>query len=421
MATQTRFLQSRINKLPLPEHGRTYYRDPETPGLQLCVWASGLKVYEYCRWVKGAKRTLKCGRVVHGEAVRIKLGNHPEISVAQARNLAELHSGKRANGTNPADAMRAMRKEPTFGELWKHYLEAHAKGKKRSWEEDVRQYDTYLSPWANTGLAGISQSDVRWIHSQVGAGEHPRQLAAVKDKKRKAGSSHYAANRLLALISTIFGHADGLGFHGPNPVKGVERFKERSRDRFMQTMEVRRFLDALEEADELWRDFFKVALLTGARRSNVQAMKWDDLELDRGLWRISEDEAKGGEPIIVVLVPAVVEILRRRLIETGGGVYVFASRESRSGHISEPKSAWKKILAAANLDGLRMHDLRRTLGSWQALAGVSLAIIGRSLGHKSLQATQVYARLNVDPIRESVTAATAAMLGAGSVAGDKGE
>ena len=62
---------------------------------------------------------------------------------------------------------------------------------------------------------------------------------------------------------------------------------------------------------------------------------------------------------------------------------------------------------------LRIHDLRRTLGSWQAATGASLPIIGKSLGHKSLAATQIYARLNLDPVRASVSKATDAMLLAG--------
>ncbi|MCA3269505.1 MAG: recombinase XerD, partial [Thalassospira sp.] len=62
---------------------------------------------------------------------------------------------------------------------------------------------------------------------------------------------------------------------------------------------------------------------------------------------------------------------------------------------------------------LRIHDLRRSLGSWQASTGASGYIIGKSLGHKSQQATQIYARLNLDPVRESVERATQAMMTAG--------
>jgi integrase len=95
---------------------------------------------------------------------------------------------------------------------------------------------------------------------------------------------------------------------------------------------------------------------------------------------------------------------------------VFPGR-GRSGHVMEPKSAWKRILKRAELADLRLHDLRRTLGSWQAATGASLPIIGKSLGHNSLQATKIYAQLDLDPVRAAVTQATDAMLLAGGVAG----
>jgi integrase len=63
-----------------------------------------------------------------------------------------------------------------------------------------------------------------------------------------------------------------------------------------------------------------------------------------------------------------------------------------------------------SMTDLRIHDLRRTLGSWQAKTGASLSIIGKSLNHKTHQATAIYARLDLDPVRQSVNTATAAML-----------
>jgi Phage integrase family. len=60
---------------------------------------------------------------------------------------------------------------------------------------------------------------------------------------------------------------------------------------------------------------------------------------------------------------------------------------------------------------LRIHDLRRTLGSWQAMNGYSLSIIGKSLGHKSLAATAVYAHLSNNSVHEAVNKANATMLG----------
>ena len=63
---------------------------------------------------------------------------------------------------------------------------------------------------------------------------------------------------------------------------------------------------------------------------------------------------------------------------------------------------WRKVLERAGIQNLRLHDIRRTLGSYQAISGASLQVIGKSLGHKSSTATEVYARMNLDPIKQSV-------------------
>ncbi|MNI69468.1 Phage integrase family protein [compost metagenome] len=83
---------------------------------------------------------------------------------------------------------------------------------------------------------------------------------------------------------------------------------------------------------------------------------------------------------------------------------------------------YRSIAAALKIDpalydmtDLRIHDLRRTLGSWQAKTGASLAIIGKSLNHKTHQATAIYARLDLDPVRQSVETATQAMLEAAGI------
>ena len=84
--------------------------------------------------------------------------------------------------------------------------------------------------------------------------------------------------------------------------------------------------------------------------------------------------------------------------------------DGKHGHYHDPRKGWLRILKRAGIENLRLHDLRRTLGSWQAKTGASLVVIGKSLGHKSPQATAVYARLDLDPVRKSMETATAAIL-----------
>jgi integrase len=113
-------------------------------------------------------------------------------------------------------------------------------------------------------------------------------------------------------------------------------------------------------------------------------------------------------------------VLRSRLLNrVKDNAWVFPSDSSKSGHLLDLKRGWKKLRKRAKLTDVRIHDLRRTLGSWQAASGTSLQIIGKSLGHGSIQSTQVYAYLRMAPVRESVQNATAAMLTAAKITPDK--
>jgi integrase len=156
-----------------------------------------------------------------------------------------------------------------------------------------------------------------------------------------------------------------------------------------------------------------MALLTGARKENVMAMHWNEINLETATWRIPR--TKNDLPQNVILSPTAIELLKLRYEDTKGS-YVFPA-DSASGYVSDPKKAVMRVMQRAGIpygrkieNGVTLHDLRRTLGSWQANSGASLVIIGKSLNQKSLQATQVYARLSDDPVRQSVNKATEAML-----------
>jgi len=210
-------------------------------------------------------------------------------------------------------------------------------------------------------------------------------------------------------LRAIFNKAADWGYEGPNPARGIKKFPERSRERFLQADELPNFFKAVaEEANDAVRDFILISLLTGARRGNVLAMRWADVNLERATWTIPT--TKTDDSLTVPLVPEAVAILAGRQ-GRAQGEYVFPAK-SKSGHLAEPKTAWARILKRAGIKDLHVHDLRRTLGSWQAAQGASLVIIGKSLGHRNVSTTAIYSRLNIDPVRRSVEAATKAMLAA---------
>lgn len=378
-----RFTTERLAKLTCPAgKDRIYFHDQSTLGLALCVTTAGTK-------------TFILYRRINGRPARIRLGLWPqELSVDDARREAQKQNGEIARGVDPRQAKRAIRAEMTFSELFNHHLE-NAKVHNRTWQENERQYERYLKSWRGCRLSEIKRADVQALHARLGQNH-----------------GKYAANRALAMIHHMFADtATSLGWEKGNPAHGIQKFKEQSRERFLHANEMPRFFAALEaEPEEIFRDFFLLALLTGARRGNVQAMTWDDVHLDRAEWRIPV--TKSGEPVTVPLCPEAVEIMIRRQADCNGSPFVFASR-GKSGHLEEPKTAWKRILTRAGIADLRLHDLRRTMGSWQAATGASLPIIGKFLGHKNQQTTAIYARLAIEPVRAAVNTAAAAIVAAG--------
>ena len=371
------FTKAVITAMVAPETGRTYLHDAKEAGLVLMITATGRKTFQLYKKHKG-------------RPVRVTLGTWPEITVEQARKKARDAKAELDAGINPNDALRQERQEMTFVDLFNQYMERHAKPRKRTWQEDQNQIDRYLGAFAKKKLSAITRKDVAALHARIGK------------------TAPTAANRVLSLLSSVFGRAIEFDlWAGANPCTGVRKFPEQSRDRFLSGDELRRFFEALEqEPNDTARDFFTVALLTGARRANVLEMKWPDLDLDAATWRIGR--TKNGTPQTVALVEPVVDLLRERRRQATS-VFVF-SGTGKTGHYMEPKRAWKTLLKRAGIEGARVHDLRRTLGSWQAMTGASLPVIGKSLNHKNQSTTAIYARLDLDPVRSAMEKAAAAML-----------
>lgn len=399
------FTKKRLAALSAPQgKSRVFYRDTTTAGLSLCVTSTGAKAYYFVKWTKG-------------RPVMLKLGEFPGMSVGRAAEKARELMGQIDRGIDPAIARQAVRHEQTIGGLWQFWLE-HAKEHKKSWREDERMYRLYLSPLAKRQLSTIRKADLQSLLHRIAEGMKPiDETKSGKTSKKKRGGK-YMANRVHELIRAMFHKAVDIGYQGDNPALGIKRFPEEKRDRFLHGDELPAFFRSLmEEPNELLRDFFLVTLLTGARRSNVQSMAWEDIDLVARYWRIPE--TKSGLPVVVPLVPAAVAILEARCKTANVSRWVFPGR-GRTGHLVEPKLAWARIIKRAGLSDVRIHDLRRSLGSWQAMGGASLPIIGKSLGHRRSVTTEIYARLQLDPVRNSVESATTAILAAGNLTIDLG-
>lgn len=372
------FTKASIDALPLAEPGkRDIYHDTKISGLQLRV--TSVKTFFVNRRIKG------------GDPQRITLGRYPDMTIEQARRKTMEIVHFIADGKNPADIEREARKEMTLDALFDEYMARCASFNKRP-DKPKATYRLYLSNLGKRKLSTIKHEEVDRLHKKIG-----REIGIV------------TANIVLKLLHVMFNKAinEWRIWKGENPAHGIAKFPEQARDRFLQSDELPRFFQAVvEEENETIRDYVLMSLLTGARRSNVLAMRWQDINFERAEWRI--EETKNGTPQTVTLSPEALEVLRNRK-PTENTTFVFPGK-GKSGHLEEPKKGWNRILERAGIHDLRIHDLRRTLGSWQAKTGASLAIIGKSLNHKNQSTTAIYARLDIDPVRDSVNKATNAML-----------
>jgi integrase len=377
------FTKKHLAGLPIPKSRAEYFYDTHARGLAVRVAA------------KTGRIVFVLYRRIAGRPERVTIGQFPDMSIDQARLRADELNGAIARGENPSENRRTLKAESTLGELFTVYLEAHAKHHKKTWPNDVSAFNLHLHGWRLRKLSDIRPADVMTLHTRIGA-----------------DSGKYAANRIVELLSSMFGRALAWGWKGENPAARVKPFREKKRDRFLQPEELPRFFVALaEEQNETFRDYVLLSLFTGARRANVQDMRWPEISFSRATWQIPE--TKSGESVDIALVDSAIAILEARQA-SATGEWVFPGT-GRTGHLVEPKRAWASLLKRAGIEGLRLHDLRRTLGSWEASTGASLIVIGKSLGHLNTATTQVYARLNLDPVRAAVNKATDAMLLAGGI------
>ncbi|MBI3795541.1 MAG: site-specific integrase [Deltaproteobacteria bacterium] len=346
--------------------------DAEVPGFGVRVHPGGRKVFILRYRTSGGRR---------GRKRFLTLGPYGTLTLDQARKLARQHLGDVLRGEDPV-----QKKEQSLGEtvesLCQMYLERHAM-KKRSARDDHRRIAKYILPlWRRRRVADISRVDVAALHSRIGQ------------------QAPYEANRVLALCSKIFELARGWGFAAEewsNPARGIDKFQERSRDRWVTPEELPRLAEAIARENNIYsRALLWLYLLTGLRKRELLSLRWDDVDLVRYELRIPE--TKSGRIHHVPLPPPAVSLIAL-IPREHENPFVFPGKNPDS-HLVSVERPWRRIRKVAGLSDVRLHDIRRTVGSWLALAGNSLPVIGRVLNHRDPRTTTIYTHLAEDHVRQ---------------------
>lgn len=352
--------------------------DTNCKGLMLEIRQTGGKTY-YLRYTNQ-----------RGRPRQMKLADARDISLSQARTLADKARAQIALGEDPLQKKQAAREVPTFGEFIEQRYLPFVKGYKKSWNSDVSYLNNQILPvLGKKHLDEITKKDIIDLHH------------GLKAKGYKPGT----CNRSLILLRYAFNLAIRWEIPGitANPTKDVPLFDDFAgqRDRFLSQEETHRLFDAVQQSDNPMLQFIvPMLILSGARKREVLDAKWEDFDLDRRQWRIPV--TKTGRPRYVPLSNGVITLLAN-VPHDERCPWVFANPKTKKPYESV-FNAWNTARKLAGLSEVRIHDLRHSFASFLVNAGRSLYEVQRILGHTQIKTTQRYAHLSQDTLLDAADA-----------------
>ena len=356
------------------------------------IWSSdpkglGLRVYP-----SGRKAFVVSYRDSTGSKRLASIGDYGVFTLDQAQKRAREMINDAESGFDALAIRKKKREAPTFGLLCQAYAERHAPGK-RSGVEDMRRILKHFGSWQARKLESIVREDVRRLVAMIGS-EAP-----------------YEANRVLSLLSKMFSLAqlwDLLPAGALNPATAVARFKEEKRDRWVTPSELPKLAQAIDaEPDQYARAALWLYLLTGCRKTELLHARWQDVDTTRAVLRLPK--TKTGQAHELPLSGPALALLAT-LPKQLSSPYLFPGRVAGK-PLESIRGPWERVREAAGVADVRLHDLRRTVGSWMAQAGNSLHLIGKVLNHTNQSTTAVYARLSQDTTRLALEAHATNLLG----------
>jgi integrase len=389
-ATREPLSDAAIKRLPQPETGNRIYRDAAFSGFGIRVTAGGARAFVLDYRVRGS-----------GQQRRYTIGGFPSWSTGAARNKARELRRRIDNGEDPQADFEEARTAPTMAELADRFEAEHLPRKRSGTRLAYRHtLDRHIRPHfgRHVKVANIDFASIDALHRKVTATGGP-----------------YAANRTVRIVAKMFTLAIRWGMRSDNPAKGIELNAETERKRYLSSDELGRLTKALAaHADQRSANIVRLLLLTGSRKSEVCGMRWNDIDLERGIWTKPGSTTKQKTDHVVPLSAPALQLLNEIRDGSQGELsdFVFPSA-SVAGHILDIKHFWPKVCSDAGITNLRPHDLRHSFASTLASGGASLPLIGALLGHSDPATTARYAHLFQDPQRAATEKVGAAITAAG--------
>lgn len=383
---------------PIAKGARLYLWDKDVKGFGLVVTSTGTATFIFQH---------KDGKGRGANTQKVTIGRYPNLTPAVARDIAKAHAGTVAHGGNPAGEIREDKAKATVAEVGERFLRDHVavKLKEKTAYDYEKLFAVISAELGNRKLANLTTREITQFHLRM----------------RK---TPYKANRTLAVLSSLFTWAGRNGYvdSGFNPCRDVEHFREAKKQTFLEPDDLRAIFRAIDEMSALGEErrstrtrrakgaeldtltptsaaAIKLLLLTGARKTEILSLQWENIDAGRGL-AILPDSKTGFKTI--PLPQEALELLRQ-LPRVGAYVFPSTKEDGNKPHKDDLWKPWKAVLRRAGLPlTWRVHDLRHGYASAAVSAGESLPIIGAVLGHKDTRTTQRYAHVAASPVQKAV-------------------
>lgn len=371
------------------------------------LWDSQVKNLGVRITPKGAKSYVLFYRAA-GRKHLATLARCAEVSLKAARERAGAElAAIRAGEPDPLERQRKAREAPTVGEGIERFFNEYAPARVEIGRMTARTVTDYQHQARRYILPALGKRKVADVTRR-----HVEQMIEPLPRVQR--------NRVLALTSRLYSLFEAWEWRpqNTNPAKGIERAREEPRDRTLSPTEIAAVSAALNDAAERHPApvaAIRVAAVTGLRIGEILSIQWEHVDFESG--RLTMPATKTGRRVHDLPAAALAILTELPRINpwvfTSGGEVAVTYRWVRKVFLS--------VAEAARLEDIRLHDLRRTVMTTAAVAGVGTHVLRDLLGHKTTVMADRYIRAVGNPVREAreqVGAAMAAMMDTTKPAGE---
>lgn len=396
-------LTEKLVRDAVPTEGRDYQIfDDDIRGFAVCIYRGGGRAFTLDYRIAGRQR-------------RITFGGWPEWSVSAARERAKQLRRDIDLGHDPLSERDDIRTAPRIQELIERYLREHCvKLSPTNASDQASMMNKLVAPhWGKRLVTEITKSDVEKLLAKIAEGRARPHKAKPNNRARKlqpARPTPIRANRVGEALRKMFNLAVEWGMRADNPASSFYRRIENARERFLTKDEIDRLAKALDaDEDQRAAGIIRMCLLTGARVGEARQARFEQFNLELGIWSKPASTTKQRKVHRVPISEDVAAIVRQRqLLVPKGTAWLFPG-DVPGQPVREIRRFWRRIQVAAEIGDARIHDLRHTFASLLVSGGASLEMIGKLLGHTQMQTTQRYAHLIDAPLRAGLDAVASAV------------